>query len=49
MSKILSKSFFITLSIILISNDVHSKLPENISELVDDSAPAVVNIRKPNI
>jgi len=44
MSKILSKSFFITLSIILISNDVHSKLPENISELVDDSAPAVVNI-----
>ena len=43
MTNILNKSLIIFLSAITAFN-VYANLPENISELVDDSAPAVVNI-----
>ena len=44
MYKILNKSLIILLFAISSSNYVFGNLPENISELVDSSAPAVVNI-----
>ncbi len=37
-------NYFIFANILLALNISASGLPENISELVDDSAPAVVNI-----
>ena len=43
MTNILNKSLIIFLSALTTFN-VYANLPENISELVDDSAPAVVNI-----
>ena len=43
MTNILNKSLIIFISAITAFN-VYANLPENISELVDDSAPAVVNI-----
>ena len=43
MTNILNKSLIIFLST-LITFNIYANLPENISELVDDSAPAVVNI-----
>ena len=43
MTNILNKSLIIFISA-LTTFDVYANLPENISELVDDSAPAVVNI-----
>ena len=43
MTNILNKSLIIFISA-LITFNVYANLPENISELVDDSAPAVVNI-----
>ena len=44
MYKILNKGLIILLFAITSSNYVFGNLPENISELVDSSAPAVVNI-----
>ena len=44
MYKILNKGLIILLFAISSSNYVFGNLPENISELVDSSAPAVVNI-----
>ena len=44
MYKILNKGLIILLFTITSSNHVFGNLPENISELVDSSAPAVVNI-----
>ena len=44
MYKILNKGLIILLFVISSSNYVFGNLPENISELVDSSAPAVVNI-----
>ena len=42
MLKLKLNKFFIL--VLLGSSYVHSALPENISELVEESAPAVVNI-----
>ena len=44
MYKILNKGLIILFFVITSSNYVFGNLPENISELVDSSAPAVVNI-----
>ena len=44
MYKILNKGLIILFFAITSSNYVFGNLPENISELVDSSAPAVVNI-----
>ncbi len=44
MNKFFFKNYFLLFLIILSSNFLLSALPDNISELVDESAPAVVNI-----
>ena len=44
MNKIFFKNYFLLFLLILSSNFLLSALPDNISELVDESAPAVVNI-----
>ena len=44
MDKIFFKNYFLLFLLILSSNFLLSALPDNISELVDESAPAVVNI-----
>ena len=44
MDKIFFKNYFLFFLLILSSNFLLSALPDNISELVDESAPAVVNI-----
>ncbi len=44
MNKIFFKNYFLLFLLILSSNFLIAALPDNISELVDESAPAVVNI-----
>ena len=44
MDKIFFKNYFLLFLLILSSNFLIAALPDNISELVDESAPAVVNI-----
>ncbi len=44
MNKIFFKNYFLLFLLILSSNFLLAALPDNISELVDESAPAVVNI-----
>ncbi len=44
MNEIFFKNYFLLFLLILSSNFLLSALPDNISELVDESAPAVVNI-----